>query len=203
MKKHTLLACGLALALGARARGASLDLGPVINPANGHTYYLLTPDTWTNSEAFAVTLGGHLATINDGNENDFVFNAFGTGRDLWIGLTDQQIEHTFTWISGEVSAYTNWRPLQPDDFHWSTPFIDGEDYVHIYGSQTGALAKLWNDSANDPSVYSTLPFHAEVDLIQGVVELPFAVPLPSSLAGGLVLGVGMAAKKGLRRLRGR
>ena len=38
---------------------------PIVNPANGHIYYLLSQDDWTNSEAFSQTLGGHLATIND------------------------------------------------------------------------------------------------------------------------------------------
>ena len=71
------------------ARGASVVAGPVVNPANQHTYYLLTADTWTNSQAFAQTLGGNLATIDDAAENTWVFQQFGTGRDLWIGVWSQ------------------------------------------------------------------------------------------------------------------
>src|SRR5205809_5740838 len=95
---------------GTTARGASVAIGPIVNPANQHLYYLLTADTWTNSQAFAQTLGGNLATINDAAENAFVFGQFGTGRDLWIGFNDAAVEGTFTWVSGETPAYTNWRP---------------------------------------------------------------------------------------------
>ena len=38
-------------------------LGPVTNPANGHSYYLLTQNTWTASEAEAVALGGFEVTL--------------------------------------------------------------------------------------------------------------------------------------------
>ena len=58
----------LALLAGAFLTGpltASILQGAVTNPANGHTYYLLTQNTWTASEAEAVTLGGHLVTAND------------------------------------------------------------------------------------------------------------------------------------------
>ena len=41
---------------------------------NGGTYYLIGDDagartTWTDAEAFARTLGGHLVTVNDVDEN--------------------------------------------------------------------------------------------------------------------------------------
>ena len=55
---------------------AGILSGPAINPGPGHTYYLLTQNTWTASEAEAVTLGGHLVTINDSAENDWVLNTF-------------------------------------------------------------------------------------------------------------------------------
>jgi hypothetical protein len=39
---------------------------------NGHTYYVLgTASTWAQAEAWAVQLGGHLATINDATEQSF------------------------------------------------------------------------------------------------------------------------------------
>lgn len=58
--KYFVLLVTLVLAL-ASAR-AGVIAGPLTNPANGHLYYLLDADTWTNSEAQAVALGGHLVT---------------------------------------------------------------------------------------------------------------------------------------------
>ena len=99
-------------------------VGPQVNPANGHVYYLLTPATWTASENAAVSLGGHLTTINDAPEQAWVFGTFGTvggvDRSLWIGLNDQAVEGNFVWASGETSAYTHWLPGQPDNISlWS------------------------------------------------------------------------------------
>jgi hypothetical protein len=101
--------------------------GPVVNPANGHAYYLLDADTWTNSESQAEALGGHLATVNDAAENAWVFSTFekfgGVDRYLWIGLHDpandfvtgSAHEALFTWADGSTSTYRNWGPAQPDN----------------------------------------------------------------------------------------
>ena len=118
------------------------DPNPVINPANGHRYYLLESGmTWTDAEAFAVTLGGHLATINDSDENEWVrTNILGfdaTDRRGWIGFNDQNIEGTFEWSSGETPGFTNWSGGEPNDG------AGGEDYAEMLGSNG-----LWNDLAN-------------------------------------------------------
>ena len=56
--------------------GAAVLAGPITNAANGHAYYLLTTNTWTQSENEAIALGGHLVTINDDAENDWVYDTF-------------------------------------------------------------------------------------------------------------------------------
>jgi hypothetical protein len=154
---------------------ADIISGPVVNPANGHTYYLLNSHTWTESESEAILLGGHLATINDQAENDWIFNTFSTfgniDRALWIGLTDQSNEGTFSWASGEPVSFTNWSGGQPDD---GGP---GEDFVHLLWpghSNQGA----WNDFQDLDSVNGFV--------LNGVVEV---VPEPSTL-GVLISAVG-------------
>ena len=52
-------------------------VGPVINPANGNSYYLLQSTSWTDSQRQAIHLGGYLATINDAAEQDWVYQTFG------------------------------------------------------------------------------------------------------------------------------
>src|SRR5688500_14344393 len=109
----------VAAAHAAPARG-TVQAGPFTNPANGHTYYLLNPATWTASESEAVALGGHLVTVNDAAENDYLFATFAPlvtapTHDLWIGLSDAASEGTFTWSSGEAVIYTQFGPGEPNN----------------------------------------------------------------------------------------
>jgi hypothetical protein len=101
----------------AAAARAAVVTGPVTYPVNGHRYYLLSGGpgvTWAASEAEAVTLGGHLVTINDLPENAFVAQAFGTfNGTYWIGLNDAAAEGDYRWADGDPSAYRNWYPGQP------------------------------------------------------------------------------------------
>jgi len=110
------------------ARAAVLA-GPLTNAANAHTYYLLSADTWTASEAEARGLGGHLVTINDAAENQWVLNTFFplTGvpyASLWIGLNDAANEGQFVWANGEPVTFTYWYPGEPNN-------LGGEDYATI------------------------------------------------------------------------
>ena len=103
MKKLLILCQILFLVMGflggSTATGGILE-GPIQNPANTHTYYLLEPDiTWAQAEAEANSLGGHLVTINDAAEQAWVWSTFGE-RDLWIGINDVAVEGSFVWVSG-------------------------------------------------------------------------------------------------------
>jgi len=59
-------------------------------------------------ESNAVALGGHLATLNDPAEQDWVYSTFARLGSFWIGLNDLGTEGTFVWASGEAVTYTNW-----------------------------------------------------------------------------------------------
>ncbi len=157
--------------------GASVDvlLGPITNPANGHNYYLLEKASWTASQAMAVSLGGNLVTINDHEEDAWVFSQFshfgGRVRELWIGLNDVAVEGSMVWASGEPVDYTHWVPREPNNSG------RGEHHVVIWGARPHfAYGGLWNDLSDSGGRYRT----------SGVVEVPAAairqLPTPATTA---------------------
>jgi hypothetical protein len=109
-----------------------------LNPANGHAYYVLDEyQTWAAGDARARALGGHLVTINDAAEQQWVWYTIGRGRGggpVWLGLNDAGEEGRFAWASGETPAYSNWHAGQPDD---AAP---GEDYAVMAGEFGGEWA---------------------------------------------------------------
>jgi len=145
--------------------------GPVTNQANGSVYYLLSPTTWTLSEATAISMGGHLVAINDAAEDAWVFSTFGSdGKALWIGLNDIETEGTFVWSSGEMASYRNWTPGAPNNDRGL------EDYTYIVEWNPGyrMLPGRWNDmtdTGQNPisGLNVNHPLH-------GVVEIPGTPP---------------------------
>ena len=141
---------------GAVSAQAAIVTGPVTNSANGHAYYLLAAATWTQSEAESVTLGGHLVTINDDAENDWVYDTFsqfgGVSRALWLGLNDQVEEGTFVWSSGQTSSYTKWSQGQPDNGGGGLV----EHFTHMWfpGFNPGYVTdRYWNDLPDHVTVH--------------------------------------------------
>lgn len=138
-----------------------------------HTYTLLSNSNWTDAEAKAVSLG-HLSTVDDAAENQFIFDAFSAfgnvQRSLWIGLNDAASEGTFEWVSGESSSFRAWLPGQPNNAN-IVGDPPGEDYVHILNPSFGNA--FWNDAPDFPA------FNAfGIETMYGVVE---TVPEPASL----------------------
>jgi len=175
---------GTALRMVAQNGMPAVVSGPVLNPANGHQYYLLGLSTWEDAEARAVQLGGHLVTLNDAAENLWVYAQFGYGpvgtRSLWIGLRDPLRQPTpgltpadragrFVWVSGEPVTYVNWWPGRPNN---DGPGGNGTG-TQYWGYLRPDL--LWDDVDN------------ALDFIQGVVEV---VPggLPDTRVYGWAVG---------------
>ena len=171
---------------------AAIISGPIINPTNNNTYYLLNSANWTQSENEAIALGGHLVTINDQTENNWVFDTFstfgGVNRALWTGYNDGLTEGDFVWSSGETPIYTNWAGNQPDD--GNTPSVS-EDYVHLlWPTHPNTDPGQWNDFQNLSSVNGFT--------LNGVVEISTVVPVPAAVwlfGSGLIGLIGMMKKK--------
>ena len=149
---------------------AAVILGPVNNATNGHHYYLLSSSSWPTSEAEAMSLGGHLTTINDAAENAWVLSTFETAAGLWIGLSDSVIEGTFVWADGAPVTYLNWNLYEPD----GNPDEPRQDFVlMLQPGFPGMISGAWVDS--DPDNYTYSAFNP----VHGVVEV---VPEPSTVA---------------------
>lgn len=149
--------------------------GPLTNPANGHVYYLLPSNTWSNSAAQAVILGGHLATINNAEENAWVVSNFslfgGVPRGLWLGFTDRDLEGSFVWVSGEPITYLNWASGEPNNYGASAPGFTNESFAHIWAPNVSVPTGTWNDLPDISNLFngSTPQFG-----LYGLVEVDFS-----------------------------
>jgi|GEM_PF-1025375 len=125
----------------------TLIAGPINNPVNNSNYYLYDRTAggvtlWTDAEAFAVSLGGHLASIADADENEFVRSQVlqfgGVDRRGWIGLNDAASINNYVWSDGSPVTYTNWNAGEPNH-------AGGIEFYAEMLSSNGA----WNDQDND------------------------------------------------------
>ncbi len=165
----------VALAIAPAAQAATIIPGSE-SSYGGKSYALLDAATWTDSEAAAVALGGHLVTIEDLAENQFVFATYANygnvDRTLWIGLYWNGSEHV--WSSGSTSVYRNWWPGDPNGF-------GGEPYIAIVPLSQHPSAAQWFDANDAGSGYNVF----------GVIELG-TVPEPATfwlLGSGLALAM--------------
>ena len=110
--------------------------------------------SWTEAEANAVKLGGHLVTVNTREENEWLgdkadaFNQKYYGKEnwelnAWIGLNDIEVEGVWKWSSGETFDFQAWGPGAPSSYvlpdKYDYPLEDRtEDYVHIIKAPEGA-----------------------------------------------------------------
>ena len=137
-------------------------LQTVVNPSNNHTYHLLSASSWSDAASVARSLGGFLVTVDDSEEDQWLFDTFAvsndTTRHLWIGLSDHQNEGDFRWHDGTPFTYRNWGEGQPGDG-------DDEDYVHITGTNMGTIdPATWNDLEDDPQYF---PVYGVVEIGEG------------------------------------
>lgn len=129
---------------------------PTMNPANGYHYQLIDSPgtTWPQALADAAAMSfmgvqGHLATLTDQQENDFVYT-LGNAHYRYLGGFQNLSSPTYSepgggweWITGEPWSFTNWWPGEPNN---NGP-AGAEDYLEVlHGGQFG---QSWNDTQND------------------------------------------------------
>ena len=137
-------------------------LDTAVNPANNHTYHLLSASSWEDAANAARGLDGFLTTINDVSENQWVFDTFASfdnqSRHLWTGLSDNDEDGFYKWQDGTPFYYNNWGDSQPSQG-------GEEDYVHIAGTNMGnIMPATWNDLEDDPQYF---PVYGVVEVGEG------------------------------------
>jgi titin len=170
--KQWALACVVVLAgLSGRVGHAAVIPGVVYNSATGHYYKLYTTTaTWTNAKAAAQAVGGYLACVTSASENTWLFQNVAAGGTPWLGATDEVVEGTWTWVSGETWSYTAWGAGEPNN-------SGNEDYVtfrtdggwnDLAGGTASPYIVEWNTDPNVPAdpanLRATNVTEARVDL---------------------------------------
>ncbi len=136
-------------------------------------YVIVEGPTWEEAEANANALGGHLVTINDAGENEWITKSFGRGGEynfkgswkLWIGLNKKNAGEKLEWISGDdlsfeffhqgTSAYSN-------DSGWGYAFINIPSTIVSFERNDG----VWVPHGDHPD-YDGIP-------MRGLAEIPLA-----------------------------
>lgn len=108
------------------------------------------PCTFNDVENYCESLGGHLAVINNVEENFFLYDNYCVDgkTPVFFGYTDQDEEDNWVWIWGD-SDYVNWTQegqVHPaPDNHGSKGVA--ENYAEFNYGDPGANDGSWNDAA--------------------------------------------------------
>jgi Lectin C-type domain len=115
---------------------------------NGHLYAIGPNLDWYQSQALAnsqicCNKVGHLVTITDIPENDFVYSVLERSlpykSDFWIGATDLANEGIFSWVTNESWSYESWEAGEPNNGYYDNVFYGEEDCAYMR-SETGEWA---------------------------------------------------------------
>lgn len=133
----------------------------------GHKYELYNESmTWESAKLFCEKKGGHLVTISDEKENEFVNGmrcrnlSTDYQQSIWLGGSDTANEGTWSWITGEPFTYSNWKPNEPNGG-------TSQNYLQMYSSGN------WDDVQNEAGRFVL----CEYDSVQ-----PKLTPVASSLS---------------------
>ena len=91
--------------------------------------------TWAQARDDAVLRGGHLATVTSLDEHNQLVAQVGSPGSSWLGGTDEAVEGTWKWITGEPWNYTRWSSGEPNN-------NGGEHYLQYANNAN----MLWNDA---------------------------------------------------------
>lgn len=121
---------------------------------NGHHYYFYKEncETWEDAKAFCENLGGHLAIINNEEENTKLYDFMKSSNidSAYFGLTDVEKEGVWKNVDGSNAEFINWSDGEPNNERGI------ENYAMFYFKSS---AYHWNDgdfshgTENDPAIF--------------------------------------------------
>lgn len=104
----------------------------------GHRYKFFEHKmSWPRAKASCEAFGGHLVTISDQDEQDFIAKLppkVDSANRVWIGLSDRQSEGEWQWVTGEKMSFQNWGTGLPDNLR------NNQDCAEM-----GYAGSQWND----------------------------------------------------------
>jgi hypothetical protein len=148
---------------------------PVSEGGNGHFYAVTSPyGTWHQCRDKAIAAGGHLVTINDAAENEWLHRQYGTpgqfGQGLWTGFNDLGAEGHWEWVGGDGGWWENGNPASTSYVNWypGTPEPNGGfgenamiiNYSHYKGDNRQGM---WTDAGE-----------SRTDFKGGIIEIDAA-----------------------------
>lgn len=136
--------------------GAS-SLGDCVTASyGGHDYAFCDVSVnWQTAEDDCVSIGMHLARVDDAYENQFlVDNSHFSGQNklMWLGGSDAAVEGEWRWVDAELfwlgdsggsvqnGLYSNWYPVQPGN----SPILDCAALDVTNGSNWSSVTCLGN-----------------------------------------------------------
>ncbi len=140
----------------------------------GHYYrYFVHPVSWAEADVYCRNLGGHLVTISDAAENEFVRLMMQNGGygEAWIGSNDIGHVGTYTWVTGEPFTYSNWSPGEPNNGggvqHYAY-MLNRDRYIGVWDDAQGSpLAKGGFVCEWEPGAFAVKPDLANMTQYNG------------------------------------
>ncbi len=131
-----------------------------------HRYMLFNDVTssWEDAKLFCEQLGGHLAVINDADENAFLYNyMLNCGyKCAYFGYVDENQDGNWKWVDGATGNYTNWADGEPSSSNapygmYYYKYTDGAWNDGKWGDDTTAFICEWEPDNSETSVEASVP----------------------------------------------
>ena len=134
-------------------------------PQSGPFSYIPGFFTWEEARLDAEARGGRLAVLNTQEKidaaNEYLLG-LGTWNYTFIGLTDEEVEGSWKWVTGELLTVDNWNSGEPNGG-------TRENYGQIYSSSHSARLS-WNDTHSGATfsyLLEAIPTPPQFQIIEG------------------------------------